>query len=101
MKKLITVLLVMALLVVSANFALAKDKKVKNEPSVQQEQTIVDYLTPMNALVSEYYKTVAQIKQLENQIENLERQLERLDAVIKYQQNIEHKIEQDKQPKVK
>jgi len=97
MKKLVTILLVMAMVMVSANFATAGvfKKGDKAEEVVQTEENLVDYMTPMNTLISEYYKIVAQIKQLDNQIEALETQLERLDAVIKYQQGIERKIQSE------
>jgi TolA-binding protein len=92
MKKLVTILLVMAMVIVSANFALAGKSDKAAEVVADAKESVIDYMTPMNVLVSEYYKIVAQIKQFENQIEGLETQLERLDAVIRYQQGIEQRI---------
>jgi hypothetical protein len=89
MKKVISMLVVVGLLLCS-NVAIAKGKNGK------EEKTISDYLTPMETLVGEYYKIVAQIKQKENEIEQLKMQLERIDAVIKYQRGIEQNIEADK-----
>ena len=90
MKKLIVILLVVVMTLTSVN-ALAKGKK-----DAEEEKGLIDYMTPMTTLVAEYYKTVAQIKQLENEIKVLENRLERLDAVIKYQQGIEQRIQSDK-----
>ena len=95
MKKVLVILAVVIFMVTASN-ALAKGKGEKTAEVIEQEKTLVDFLTPTGMLVAEYYKTVAQIKQLENQIESLERHLDRLDAIIKYQQSIEKKVNSDK-----
>jgi len=63
----------------------------------KQEKHMEDLITPTDALVAEYYRVVAQIKQFEEQIEVLERQLERLDAVIKYQRTLEEKMKTEEE----
>lgn len=92
------VLLILAMIImVTASGAMANGKAEKAEEVVGQERMLTDYLTPTSTLIAEYYKTVAQIAQLKEQIEGLENALNRLDAVIKYQQGIERRIEQEKQ----
>jgi len=97
MKKMVTILLVMAMVMVSANLATAGvfKKGDKAEEVQTEEKTIIDYMTPMNVLVAEYYKMVAQKKQKEIEAEVIQKDLDRLDAVIRYQQGIEQKIKQD------
>lgn len=97
MKKVIMVLLVMAMVIVSANLAMAGvfKKGDKAEEVQSEDKTIIDYMTPMDVLVAEYYKMVAQKKQKEMEAEAIQKDLDRLDAVIRYQQSIEQKIKQD------
>jgi TolA-binding protein len=83
MKKLLVVLVLVAIVAYPAIVLAGKKAEEK------QEKHMEDIITPTSSLVAEYYKVVAQIKQLEEQIEVLERQLDRLDAVIKYQRILE------------
>lgn len=95
MKKMVGVLIIVILVVMSSTFALAGGKKAKKVEEVV-EKTITDYLTPMDTLVGNYYRIVAQIKQKETEIKALELQLEKIDAVVQYQRGIEKAIEKDK-----
>ena len=95
MKNLVSVLVIVAFVAMGMAPALAGGKKAKEVEEVV-EKTITDYLTPMETLVGEYHRIVAQIKQKENEIKVLELQLEKIDAVVQYQRGIEKKIEADK-----
>lgn len=53
-------------------------------------------LTPTGDLIAEYYKIIAQIRQYEQEIKRLEDRLNRLDAVIRYQKQVERKLKADK-----
>jgi len=73
----------------------ATNKAAQKAAEAKPEKKIDDDLTPTATLIAEYYKTMAQIKQYEAEIEKLESQLNRLDAVIKYQGQIQRKIKMD------
>jgi len=94
MKKFLTVLMAVVFVTVSSNFAFAKDKN--KEVKETQEESTINYFTPIEVLVAEYYKTVAQIKQKENEIDSLQDRITRLDAIIQYQQEIERKAAEGK-----